>query len=97
MIIYLMESMVGKDPRCFRNALVDFLIMGTQTGWRDVEWAQLLDPEKHSFYLYDKKSSQFTNLIYACCIEDFIFKCVNETTVANPTTMDADIATYCWV
>ena len=52
-----MESMVGKDPHCFRNALVDLLIMGTKTGWRGVEWAQPLDPEKHGFFLYDKKSS----------------------------------------
>ena len=29
MIIYLMDSMVGKDPHCLMNAIIDFLVMGT--------------------------------------------------------------------
>ena len=76
-----MDSMVGKDPHYLVNALVDFLIMGTQTGWRGVKWAQPVDPGKNGFFLYDKKSIRFKNMIYACCIEDF----VNGTTVTDPT------------
>ena len=85
MITYLMDSMVGKDPHCLVNALIDFLIMGTQTGWRGVEWAQPVDPTINGFFLYDKKSSRFENMIYACCIEDFVFKRANGTTVPDPT------------
>ena len=65
MIKYLMDLMVGKDPHCLVNALIDFLIMGTQTGWRGVEWAQPVDSVMNGFFLYDKKSSSLENMIYA--------------------------------
>ena len=92
-----MDSMVGKDPHCLVNALIDFLVMGTQTGWRGVEWAQPVDPVKNGFFLYDKKSSRFENMIYACCIEDFVFKRANGTTVTDPTKALPATVASCWV
>ena len=54
MINWLINSVIGKDPDCLTHAIIDFLIMGIQTGWRGVEWAQPKDPTKHGFYEYDK-------------------------------------------
>ena len=93
MIVWLSDSAKGKDPDCFTNALVDFLIMGTQTGWRGVEWAQPKDPRKHGFYEYDKPTSPFTNRVYALCIEDLKFKHADGRIVQDPMTVaDADVA-----
>ena len=37
MISWLNNSVTGKDPDCFTHTIIDFLIMGIQTGWRGVE------------------------------------------------------------
>ena len=93
MIIWLIESVAGKDPDCSTSALCDFLIMGIQTGWRGVEWAQPKDPTRHGFYKYDKPSSPFENRVYALCIEDIKFKYANGRIVKDPMTIaDADVA-----
>ena len=34
MIIWLINSVLGKDPDCLAHAIINFLIMGIQTGWR---------------------------------------------------------------
>ena len=47
MIIWLINSVTGKDSDCFMHAIIDFLIMRIQTGWQGVEWAQPKDPTKH--------------------------------------------------
>ena len=93
MIIWLIKSVTGKDHDCFTNAIIDFLIMGIQTGWRGVEWAQPKDPTKHGFYEYDKPSSPFENRVYALCIEDIRFKYANGKIVKDSMTVaDADVA-----
>ena len=93
MIVWLIKSAVGKDPDCLTSALGDFLIMGTQTGWRGVEWAQPKDPEKYGFYMYDKPTSPFKNRVYALCIEDMQFKHADGRIVTDPMTVaDADVA-----
>ena len=61
MIVWLIKSAARKDPDYLTNALGDFLILGTQTGWQGVEWAQPKDPKKHGFYMYDKPTSPFEN------------------------------------
>ena len=93
MIVWLIKSVAGKDPDCFTSALCNFLIMGIQTGWRGVEWAQPKDPSRHGFYEYDKPSSPFENRVYALCIEDIKFKYANGRIVKDPMTVaDEDVA-----
>ena len=93
MIVWLINSAAGKDPNCFTSALGDFLIMGTQTGWRGIEWAQPKEPKTHGFYLYDKPTSPFANRVYALCIEDVKFKYADGRIVKDPMTVaDADVA-----
>ena len=48
MIAWLIKSVAGKDSDCFTSTLGDFLVMGTQTGWQGVEWAQPREPKKTS-------------------------------------------------
>ena len=90
MIIWLINSVLGKDPDCKTHAIIDFLIMGIQTGWRGVEWAQPQDPTKHGFYEYYKASSQFNNRIYALCIKDITFKYANGRIVKDPMSVPDD-------
>ena len=93
MIIWLVKSVTGKDPDCFTNTIIDFLIMGIQTGWRGIEWAQPKDPTKHGFYEYEKSSSPFENRVYALCIENIRFKYANGRIVKDPMTVaDANVA-----
>ena len=61
MIRYLRADLTGDDPHSFTNAIIDFLIIGFQTGWRGVQWAQPTCPGKDGFYLYDKPTSKFGN------------------------------------
>ena len=49
MIVWLIRLAAAKDPDCLTSALGDFRIMGTQTGWRGVKWAQPKDPENRGF------------------------------------------------
>ena len=37
MIIWLINSVKGKDPDYFTHTIIDFFIMGIQTGWQGVE------------------------------------------------------------
>ena len=93
MIVWLIKSAAGKDPDCLTSALGDFLIMGTQTGWRGVEWAQPKDPEKYGFYMYDKPTSPFENQVYALCIKDMQFEHADGRIVTDPmTVVNADVA-----
>ena len=93
MIVWLIRSVVRKDPDCPTSALRDFLCMGTQTGWRGVEWARPKDPKKHGFYMYDKPTSPFENRVYALCIEDMQFKYANGRIITDPMTVaDANVA-----
>ena len=81
MIIWLIKSAVRKD---LDSALCDFLIMGIQTGWREVKWAQ---PKEPTFYEYDKPTSPFENRVYALCIEDKKFKYANGRIIKDPMTV----------
>ena len=93
MIIWLIQSMAGKDCDCFTSVLCEFLIMGIQTGWWRVEWAQPKDWIKHGFYEYDKPSSPFETRVYALCIEDIKFKYANGRIVKDPMTVaDVNVA-----
>ena len=93
MIIWLIKCVTGKDPDCFTQAIINFLIMGIQTGWQGVEWAQPKDPTKHGFHEYDKPSSPFENRIYALCIKDIRFKYANGRIVTDPMIVaDANVA-----
>ena len=93
MIIWLIKCVTGKDPACFTNAIIDFLIMGIQTGWRGIEWAQPIDPTKHGFNEYDKPSSPFENRVYALRVEDIRFKYATIRIIKDPMTVaDANVA-----
>ena len=99
MIIWLINSVLGKDPDCITHAIIDFLIIGIQTGWRSVEWAQPQDPTKYGFYKYNKASRPFENRIYALCIEDRKYKYTNGRIVTDSISVaDADVArtVICW-
>ena len=61
MIIWLINSTKGKNLHCFTYIIIDFLIIGIQTGWRGVEWAQPKCQIKNGFYEFDKSSSKFVN------------------------------------
>ena len=93
MIIWLIKLVAGKDRNYFTIALCDFFIMGIQTGWRGVKWAQPNNPSRHGFYEYDKPSSPFENRVYALCIEDIKFKYANSRIIKDPMTVaDEDVA-----
>ena len=87
MVEYLRANLIGNNTHLFfTNAIIYFLIMGFQTGWKGAKWVHSTCPEKDGFYLYDKRSSKFENKIYACCKEDFTFKFSNGQSVSNPLT-----------
>ena len=93
------NSVQVKDLHCFTHAIINFLIMGIQTGWRGVEWAQPKCPMKHGFYEHKKASIKFDNQIYALCIEDITFKYASGRIVTNSlTVVDANVAysLICW-
>ena len=93
MIIWLINSVIGKDPDCFTHAIIDFFIMWIKTSWQGVEWAQPKDPTKHGFYEYNKPSRIFENRIYALYIEDIRFKHANGRIVTDlMSVVDADVA-----
>ena len=93
MIIYLINFMRRKDPHCFTNFIIDFFIMGIQTGWRGVEWAQPKCPLINGFHKYDNPFSKFVNQIYTLYIKDFMFKYASGRIVTNPMTVaDSDVA-----
>ena len=83
MIIWLINSMKGKDTHCFTHAIINFLIMGIQTDWRGIKWAQPKWPIKHGFYEFNKASSQFNNQFYALCIKNFMSNYASGRIVTN--------------
>lgn len=72
MIAWLRQQGVGLDKDGFINALVDWLIIGLNTGYRSIEWCQDDNPNVKGFYQYETPG-QFDNLTYACCPGDFNF------------------------
>ena len=99
MVNWLINSVQGKDPHCFTHTVIDFFIMGIQTGWQGVEWAQPKRPIKHGFFFYNKTCSTFENRIYALCIKNITFKYASNRIVTNPLTVaDANVTrtVICW-
>lgn len=75
MLDFLRNKVAKKEPHCLTNAIIDFAIMGVQTGWKVIKWSQPTCPKKAGgFYIYDKPTNILKNTIFACCIEDFTFK-----------------------
>lgn len=72
MIAWLRRHGINKDKDCYVNALVDWVVLGLHTGYRDVEWCQQVDPTKHGYYEYET-ITKWKNQIYACCPGDLNF------------------------
>ena len=98
MINYLRSKI--SHPHSLTSALCDFGVCACQTGWRGIEWLQPVNPRRSGelkFYEYDAASSKFTNLIYACCREDFRFKDKNGKRIKDPFLVHIDKVTVCTV
>jgi len=72
MIAWLRQQGVGLDKDGYINALVDWLVISLNNGYRSVEWCQEETPNIIGFYQHETRG-RFDNLTYACCPLDLNF------------------------
>ena len=84
MINYLRKTSLQADKHGHNNSIIDWAVVGSQTGYRGKEWIQTSDPLKHGFTMYKHPTSIFKNMIYACCREDFFYQFKNLQAVPKP-------------
>ena len=100
MINYLQTLVVGNNLHSFTCAIIDFTVLACQTGWRGIEWLQPVNPHRSSelsFFEYDNATSKFSNIIYACCVDDSTLKRQCGKIIKDPFSIPIIEAAVCKV